>query len=106
MDPWPLHAAVGSRDLAEVASLLADGGHPHLDSYDEAGHTPLLLAVFLGFADVAEALLKAGANPNKLGASGDSPLWHAEDDFGLEDVSKVLKRYGARKLPSEDEHDE
>ena len=67
------------------------------DDYDHLGMTPLLYAVFSGCEDLVEALLELGCDPNKCDTNGDSPLYFSEDDFDLEEVTKVLKKYGARK---------
>lgn len=69
-----------------------------IDAYDELGVTQLLYAVFIGdFAKVQE-LLQRGANPNKPQRDDPSatPLWHAQEDFGLVDVAQLLRAHGAR----------
>jgi ankyrin repeat protein len=69
-----------------------------IDEYDELGMTQLLSAVFIGDPATVKALLQRGANPNK--PQGDhpsaTPLWHAEEDFGLFEVARVLRARGAR----------
>ena len=60
--------------------------------------TPLLYAVFVGDTKEAERLLQEGADPNQPSGSGETPLWHAEDDFGLHEMAALLRRYGARKV--------
>lgn len=57
-----LMTAVLYRDAAGVDELLKLGKWP--DRPDSNGMTPLMAAVMLGDAVIAEALLKAGANPN------------------------------------------
>jgi ankyrin repeat protein len=66
-----------------------------LDEWDESGMTPLLWAIFRGDTEKVRALLAAGADPNRRSRTGDSPLWHAEDDFGLTDIAALLRQYGA-----------
>jgi ankyrin repeat protein len=62
------------------------------------GMTPLLWAVFRGDVDAVKILLESGADPNKCANPSESPLWHAEEDFGLHDIAELLRRYGATKL--------
>ena len=50
-----------------------------------------------GYANVVEKLLMAGANPNIGTQQDESPLWLAEDNFGLDDVAVILRRFGAQK---------
>jgi uncharacterized RDD family membrane protein YckC len=58
-----LVTAVLYRDAGAVNELLAFGKWP--DRADSRGMTPLMLAVELGDAPIAEALLKAGADPSR-----------------------------------------
>lgn len=69
-----------------------------IDAYDELGMTQLLSAVFVGDVATVMELLQRGANPNKHQRDDPTatPLWHAEDDFGLIEVVQVLRAYGAR----------
>src|ERR1041385_6246316 len=62
-----------------------------------AGMTPLLWSIFRGDIDAVRLLLGNGADPNLRPNPTDSPLWHAEDDFGLWTIAELLKSYGARK---------
>jgi len=66
-----------------------------LDEWDEQGMTPLLWAVFIGDVDEVRSLLARRADPNRPSAGGETPLWHAEDDFGLTEIAALLRRYGA-----------
>lgn len=67
------------------------------DEYDENGMTPLLYAVFRGDPAEVQSLLEQGADCNKpqRDDSTATPLWHAEEDFGLVEIAKLLRRYGA-----------
>lgn len=53
--------AVVFRDLEALKQLLALGEWP--DKADSHGRPPLLIALDLGYADIADTLLEAGANP-------------------------------------------
>jgi len=63
----------------------------------DAGMTPLLWAIFRGDIDAVRLLLESGADPDVRPNPSDSPLWHAEDDFGLGSIAELLKLYGASK---------
>ena len=60
--------AVLYRDAKAVEDLIMLG--KWADKADSGGMTPLMIAVTLGDAPIAEALLKAGANPNRPGPAG------------------------------------
>ncbi len=53
--------AVVFRDLDAVKELLALGEWP--DETDSQGRPPLLVALQLGYLEIADALLEGGANP-------------------------------------------
>jgi ankyrin repeat protein len=59
--------------------------------------TPLLWAIFRKDIDAVRLLLESGADPNARVNRDDSPLWHAEDDFGLTEIAELLKSHGATK---------
>lgn len=93
-NPDALHVAVLRCDIRAVKELLAKGYSP--SAVDPGGMTPLHWAVYGGHVEAAELLLKAGANPN-MRCNGTTPLWHAEDDFGLPEMAALLRAYGAIK---------
>jgi len=68
-----------------------------IDDYDENGMTSLLYAVWIGDLETVRSLLDDGANPNKAqrGEALSTPLWHAEENFGLKAVANLLRAYGA-----------
>jgi ankyrin repeat protein len=70
-----------------------------IDAYDSYGMTRLIHAVYEGNLAKVEALLVQGADCNKPQRDDPTatPLWHAEDDFGLTDIAALLRRHGARK---------
>jgi uncharacterized RDD family membrane protein YckC len=88
-----LVTAVLYQDLKAVNELLAFGKWP--DKPDSRGMTPLMLAAMLGDAPIAEALLKAGANPNLPGPGGDTAMSIARErkDSGM---VGLLRAHGAR----------
>jgi hypothetical protein len=88
-----LMTAVLYRDAGAVRELLAYGKWP--DKPDSRGVTPLMAAVAIGERDIAEALLKAGANPDRSGPGGETALSIARErsDAGL---LKLLQDRGGR----------
>jgi ankyrin repeat protein len=86
--------AVLHSDVAAMKHAIKDGAN--LNEL-ENGMTPLLWAIFRGDIDAVRLLLESGADPNLRSSAGDSPLWHAEDDFGLTEIARLLKSYGAQK---------
>ena len=69
-----------------------------IDAYDENGMTLLLCAVFAGDLTRVQELLQHGADCNKPQRDDPTatPLWHAEEDFGLLKVAQLLRVKGAR----------
>lgn len=61
-----------------------------------SGMTPLLSAVFRGDVEAVRILLDHKADPNVHSSADMSPLWHAEDDFGLLEIAKLLRAHRAR----------
>jgi uncharacterized protein len=92
---YRLHDAAQRADVGDVTRLLAAGVDPN--ELDDQGMTPLHWAVYGGYEDVTEALLKGGADPDLRSWQGTTALWHAEDDFGLFTIADRLRRYGATK---------
>jgi len=88
-----LVTAVLYRDTKAVEELLAFGKWP--DKADSRGMTPLMLAATLGDVPIAEALLKAGADPNRPGPGGDTALSIAREARHAGMVG-LLQGYGAR----------
>ena len=81
-----LTTAVLYRDAAAVNELISYG--KWADKADSTGTTPLMVAVSLGDAQIAEALLKAGANPNRA-----LPVARERGNGAM---ASLLERYGAR----------
>ncbi|HJT61382.1 MAG TPA: RDD family protein [Burkholderiales bacterium] len=63
-----LVTAVLYQDAGAVNDLLAFGKWP--DKADSTGMTPLMIAASLGQTEIAAALLKAGADPQRTGPAG------------------------------------
>lgn len=93
-DPNPLHSAVLARDVVSVRALI-NQGHP-VNEQDEAGDTPLHLAVEKGFLNIVQALKEAKADPNITNADGITP-WQTAMLEGHARVAKRLLEMGARR---------
>jgi ankyrin repeat protein len=92
--PDDLHRAVLRCDIPAIKTLLAAGHNP--SATDTDGMTPLHWAVYEGYVEVAELLLRAGTDPN-IRCWGTTPLWHAEDDFGMAEMATLLRSFKATK---------
>jgi len=90
--PASLQAAAGLGDVRQTALLLDQG--VAVDARDEAGRTPLMLAVAQGRLEVVRLLLARGADPNAADNAGRTPLQQARDR-NLRDVAALLERAGA-----------
>ena len=90
-ETMPSAAATG--DTAKAAKLLEQGRF--VDELDEAGRTPLMLAVAEGNLDMVRLLLAHGADPNAADAAGVTPLKQAQQR-GLSEIARVLTQSGAR----------
>jgi ankyrin repeat protein len=84
-----LMTAVLYRDAAAVSELIAFGRWP--DKPDSQGVTPLMVAAMLGDTTNAEALLKAGANPDAA-----MPIARERRDSAM---TALLERYATSKRP-------
>jgi len=91
--PTPLTAAIRNKDAGGVAAAIAAGADA--TGIDAEFRMPLItLAALVGDADVARALLEAGADPNALGSDGRTPL-HAAAFAGRLPVVRRLLEAGA-----------
>jgi ankyrin repeat protein len=93
-DPaFPLHAAALRNHVAAVLALVGRG--VDVDARDKEGRTPLMIAAAFGNAEVAEALLSNGSNPNaEDDFNGDTAL-HFAALAGYVPVAQVLLLHGA-----------
>ena len=70
-----LWKAASKGDIASVKSELAAGVDP--SAADDAGYTPLHIAVQERQVEVIALLLQHGADPNRADKHGNGPLWTA-----------------------------
>jgi len=91
----PLTRAVLQSDYASMRQLILSGADPN--EFDDYRMTPLLWAIMRDDINGVRLLLENGADPNVRPNQTDSPLWSAEDDFGLHEIAALLKSYGATK---------
>jgi ankyrin repeat protein len=89
----PLEKAVLAGDARRVAALLREGADPN-DS-NEYGDPMLLLAVRKEQTDVARALIDGGADVNRPGVEGKTPLHVAVGDENSTDLLRLLLERGA-----------
>ncbi len=97
----PLHAAVEELEhggpLAALPLLLRHGAA--VDGWDGRRQaTPLLMALFRGQGDAARLLLEAGADPNVVGAEGDTPLRWCVEQGDCEMAALLLGAGAARSM--------
>lgn len=92
---FPLHEAVRRCDIDRINRLIKEGSD--LNVLDDLGMSPLHWAVYGGYLECARVLLSQGADPSVRSTGGTTPLWHAEDDFGLSEIAKLLREFGASK---------
>jgi TonB family protein len=86
-----LMRAAGSKDLAELTKLLAEGG-VSVNAVDDSGWTALMYAAANGSAEVVDALLRAGADPSHVSPYGDTVLMAAALSGNLDRALARLAR--------------
>jgi hypothetical protein len=92
LKPATLQSAVAQGDLTQTATLLDQGAV--IDARDEAGRTPLMLAVTEDRLEIVRLLLARGADPNAADNGGHTPLQQATKR-NLQDVAALLEQAGA-----------
>ena len=97
----PLVSALSKPEMLNL--LLKAGADPN--GVDRYGDPVLFLALFSVSTEAAEALIEAGADVNRPGADGRTPLTRARDG-GAEDISKFLEDRGATDGNKEEAQDE
>jgi ankyrin repeat protein len=90
-----LTEAVLRSDYDAMRQIIARGAD--LNEFDDFRMTPLLWAIMRGDIVGVKMLLESGADPNIRLNPSDSPLWRAEDDFGMAEIAALLRSYGATK---------
>jgi hypothetical protein len=91
--PAALQSAAASGDTVQTTALLNQGAA--LDTRDDHGRTPLMLAVMQGRLDVVRLLLNRGADPTIADGAGRTPLQQAKQQ-NLREIAALLERAGAR----------
>jgi Ankyrin repeats (3 copies) len=92
LKPATLQSAVAQGDLTQTATLLDQGAV--IDARDEAGRTPLMLAVTEDRLEIVRLLLARGADPNAADNGGHTPLQQAAKR-NLRDIAALLEQAGA-----------
>ncbi len=92
LTPPSLWAAAKENDLPLLARLHAEGGG--LDTRDERGYSPLMLAAYSGHADAVDLLLRLGADPNSIDLAGNTVLMGATFK-GYDAIVRALLAAGA-----------
>ncbi len=90
--PATLESAIAQGDVARASALLDQGAV--IDARDEAGRTPLMLAVTHDKVELVRLLLARGADPNAADNAGHTPLQQATKR-NLQDVAELLEQAGA-----------
>jgi len=93
LQPTALLSAAASGDTVQTTALLNQGAA--LEARDEAGRTPLMLAVMQRRPEVVRLLLDRGADPNVADRAGRTPLQQAKQE-NLREIAALLERAGAR----------
>jgi len=88
-----LQSAAASGDTVQTTALLNQGAA--LDTRDDHGRTPLMLAVMQGRLDVVRLLLNRGADPTIADGAGRTPLQQAKQQ-NLREIAALLEGSGAR----------
>jgi ankyrin repeat protein len=91
-----LFIAVRANQFSEVKKLLQEGVEPNV--HNEAGETPLTLAIMNRFTNVVRVLIQPGTKTelNFKNVAGRTPLRIARD-IGAKDIEKFLLQRGAKE---------
>ncbi len=84
--------AVTERDIPSVTHMIATGAD--VNTADDNGNTPLMMAAALGYTDLAAILVAAEADVNASGRIGNTSLIYATES-GATDVARLLIEAGA-----------
>ena len=91
----PIFTAVGRGDVDAVRAILKEDPAA-VRAKDGDGSQPLHAAGRIDRKDIAELLLKSGADINALDQAGHTPLYHALGNARGEQVAELLLRRGAK----------
>ena len=94
--PATLQSAAARGDVAQATSLLNQGAA--IDARDEAGRTPLMLAVTQGQLEIVRLLLARGADPNAADNAGHTPLQQARQQNSPE-ITALLEGWQRARSP-------
>jgi ankyrin repeat protein len=87
-----LMKAVQKNDAARVKTLIAEGAN--VDELDPNGDAPLVMAAYLGHADIVQMLLEAGADLTAVDPGMKATALHAAAYAGRTEAARLLIRYG------------
>ncbi|PAV75301.1 hypothetical protein WR25_03661 [Diploscapter pachys] len=73
---YPLHLTVYVRDIDKLRKILDEDHEVDLEAVDARGRTPLMLAVTLGYSDIAKLLLERGANADAM----NKDMWYVSHE--------------------------
>lgn len=91
-----LHQAIKNKDYEEVKYLLENGRLcSSLNSMDNQGMTPLMVAVRQGEESIIELLLQSGADPNKENPNDFKTALHMASTLKNSQIVRLLLKYGA-----------
>lgn len=83
-----IHDAINKGDMAETKAILKDNPGS-LHATDKDGRTPLHLAIIKGNRELAEFLVKSGADVNAKDAAGETPRSYAVK-YDRKDIESIL----------------
>src|SRR5215213_6613563 len=87
-----LMQAVRSNDVAAVERLIAAGAS--VDELEPRGDAPLVMAAYLGHAEIVRKLLEAGADVKAVDPSMKATALHAAAYAGRTEAAKLLIEHG------------
>ena len=87
-----IFTAIANKDRAALEQLISDPSH--LEVRNAQGQTPLMVATYQGNADLAIALIQAGADVNAQDNMANSPFLYAGAE-GMLDIVKAALDHGA-----------
>lgn len=88
----PLMKAVHKNDVARVQALIV--GAVDVDELDSEGNAPLVMAAYLGHADIVRLLLEAGADVGAVDPEMQATALHAAAYAGRTEAARLLIEHG------------